>query len=158
MKPRGLAPEMADDPNATDDRWPPIGFLLRKFYQKNQALWQTMCPDPQMTSVQSAALTTIRRLGPCSLTELGRAAAMDPATTRGVVERLRQRGMIALFDDPADKRKVIVRLEPPGHRFLAIMEPVMPRISDATLAPLNVAERLALEFLLLKVTEADDGG
>jgi hypothetical protein len=33
----------------------------------------------------------------------------------------------------------------------------MPRISDATLAPLNVAERLALEFLLLKVTEANDG-
>jgi len=65
--------------------------------------------------------------------------------------------MIALFDDPADKRKVIVRLEPPGHRYLAIIEPVMPRISDATLAPLNVAERLALEFLLLKVTEANDG-
>jgi DNA-binding MarR family transcriptional regulator len=148
---------MADDQDMMDNSWPPIGFLIRKFHQKNQALWQAMCPDPQMTSVQSAALTTIRRLGPCSLTELGRAAAMDPATTRGVVERLRQREMIALFDDPADKRKVIVRLEPRGHRYLTLIEPVLPRISEATLAPLNVAERLALEFLLLKVTEADEG-
>jgi MarR family transcriptional regulator, lower aerobic nicotinate degradation pathway regulator len=133
----------------------PIGFLIRKVYQKNQAIWQSMCPDQQMTSMQSATLTVLDHLGPCSLTELGRAAAMDPATTRGVVERLHQRGMIALMDDPADKRKVIVRLEPPALRFLEIISPIMPRITDATLKPLNIAERLALEFLLLKLTEAD---
>jgi DNA-binding MarR family transcriptional regulator len=150
---------MADD---GDDRprkaAPPIGFLIRKFYQKNQAIWQTLCPDPQMTSVQSATLSALRELGPCSLTDLGRAAATDPATTRGVVERLRQRGMITLLDDPADKRKVIVRLAPPGLRFLATIDPVMPRIADATVAPLNVAERLALEYLLLKVTDAEQAG
>jgi DNA-binding MarR family transcriptional regulator len=149
---------MADELDVPDEPAPLIGFLIRKFYQKNQALWQVLCPDPQMTSVQSATLSAVQRLGPCSLTELGRAAAMDPATTRGVVERLRQRGMIALLDDPGDKRKVIVRLEPPGVRFLADIEPVMPRITDATLTPLNIAERLALEFLLLKVTEVDEGG
>jgi DNA-binding MarR family transcriptional regulator len=147
---------MADETDTPDEAWPPIGFLLRKFYQKNQALWQAMCPDPQMTSVQSATLSTVRHLGPCSLTELGRAAAMDPATTRGVVERLRQRGMIALLDDPGDKRKVIVRLEPPGLRYLATIDPIMPRITDATVKPLNIAERLALEFLLLKVTETEE--
>jgi MarR family transcriptional regulator, lower aerobic nicotinate degradation pathway regulator len=147
---------MADETETAGDEWPPIGFLIRKFYQKNQALWQAMCPDAQMTSVQSAALSSIQRLGPCSLTELGREAAMDPATTRGVVERLRQRGMISLLDDPADKRKVIVRLEPAAQRYLQTIAPVMPRITDGTLRPLNIAERLALGFLLLKVTEADD--
>lgn len=141
---------MAHEPDALAQQ---IGFLIRKFYQKNQAIWQAMCPDPQMTSVQSATLTALQRLGPCSLTDLGRAAAMDPATTRGVVERLRQRDMIALFDDPADKRKVIVRIEPPGLNYLAVIEPVTPLIADATVTPLNVAERLALEFLLLKVTD-----
>ncbi len=131
-----------------------IGYLIRKVYQKNQAIWQAMCPDPQITSIQTATLTVLDHLGPCSLTELGRAAAMDPATTRGVVERLHQRGMISLMDDSADKRKVIVRLEQPGFRFLAAIAPIMPRITDATLRPLNIAERLALEFLLLKLTEA----
>ena len=109
-----------------------------------------------MTSVQSTTLHALRRSGECSLTELGRAAAMDPATTRGVVERLRQRGMIALLDDPSDRRKVIVRLEPAGKKFLAAIDPVLPRITEATLTPLNVAERLALEFLLRKVTDVEE--
>ena len=146
---------MADEEDRPRKPPPPIGFLIRKFYQKNQAIWQTLCPDPQMTSVQSATLHALRLLGPCSLTELGRAAATDPATTRGVVERLRQRGMITLLDDPADKRKVIVRLAAAGLRFLTSVDPLIPRIADATVAPLNVAERLALEYLLLKVTDTD---
>jgi DNA-binding MarR family transcriptional regulator len=133
-----------------------IGFLIRKFYQKNQAIWQQLCVDDQMTSVQSAALSVVYRDGPCSLTDLGRAAAMDPATTRGVVERLRVRGMISLIDDPADRRKVIVQLEPAARDYLAAMAPNMPRIAEATLSPLNPAERLALDFLLRKVTEVSD--
>jgi DNA-binding MarR family transcriptional regulator len=145
-KPRRAAPTSIEPT-------PQIGFLIRKFYQKNQAIWQALCPDEQMTSVQSATLSALQRSGPCSLTELGRAAAMDPATTRGVVERLRQRGMIALLGDAADRRKVIVRLEAPGAAYLAAIDGVMPRIAEATLTPLNVAERLALEYLLLKVTE-----
>jgi DNA-binding MarR family transcriptional regulator len=133
-----------------------IGFLIRKFYQKNQAIWQQICVDDQMTSVQSAALSVVFRDGSCSLTDLGRAAAMDPATTRGVVERLRVRGMISLIDDPADRRKVIVQLEQPARDYLAAMAPNMPRIAEATLNPLNPAERVALDFLLRKVTEPSD--
>jgi len=132
-----------------------IGFLIRKFYQKNQAIWQALCVDDQMTSVQSAALSVVQRDGPCSLTALGRAAAMDPATTRGVVERLRVRGMISLIGDATDKRKVIVQLEQPARDYLAAMATAMPRIAEATLEPLNPAECVALEYLLLKVTAAD---
>ena len=154
MKPPASALEMAEE---AAESAPQIGFLIRKFYQKNQALWQAMCPDPQMTSVQSATLSAVQRLGACSLTELGRAAAMDPATPRGVAERLRQRGMIALLDDPVDRRKVIVRLEPPGLHYLETIGPAMARIAATTVMPLNVAERLALEFLLLKVTDTDQG-
>jgi DNA-binding MarR family transcriptional regulator len=132
-----------------------IGFLIRKFYQKNQAIWQALCVDDQMTSVQSATLSVVHRDGPCSLTALGRAAAMDPATTRGVVERLRVRGMISLIGDAADRRKVIVQLEQPARDYLAAMASAMPRIAEATLNPLNPAERVALEYLLLKVTASD---
>jgi DNA-binding MarR family transcriptional regulator len=131
-----------------------IGFLIRKFYQKNQAIWQALCVDDQMTSVQSAALSVVQRDGPCSLTALGRAAAMDPATTRGVVERLRVRGMISLLGDATDRRKVIVQLEQPARDYLAAMADAMPRIAEATLKPLNPAECVALEYLLLKVTAA----
>ena len=132
-----------------------IGFLIRKFYQKNQAIWQQLSKDPQMTSVQYAVLTVLQRNGPSSLTEIGQEAAMDPATTRGVVDRLRARGMISLNIDSKDRRKVIVGILPPGSDFLHKMDPAMPQVADATLQPLNPAERLALEFLLLKVTNSD---
>ena len=148
-KPRPASPDEAESARQ-------IGFLIRKFYQKNQAIWQDLCIDDQMTSVQSAVLSVVFRDGPCSLTDLGRAAAMDPATTRGVVERLRVRGMISLIDDPADRRKVIVQLEQPARDYLAAMSPNMPRIAEATLHPLNPAERIALDFLLRKVTAAGD--
>ena len=132
-----------------------IGFLIRKFYQKNQAIWHTLCPDQVMTSVQSAALSVLLRDGPCTLTTLGRAAAMDPATTRGVVDRLQRRGMISVIGDPADRRKVIVQLLPAAHTYLAAMAEVMPKIAEATLTPLNPAERVALEYLLRKVTDGE---
>ena len=131
------------------------GFLIRKFYQKNQAIWQQLCKDAQMTSVQYAVLTVLQHSGPSSLTEIGRQAAMDPATTRGVVERLRLRGMISLDSDSKDRRKVIVKILSPGSSFLRTMDPVMPQVTDATLQPLNAAERLALQFLLLKVTRTE---
>ena len=129
-----------------------IGFLTRKFFQKNQAIWQALCPDKAMTSVQSSALSALQRAGPSTLTALGRVAAMDPATTRGVVDRLQRRGMISLVSDPADRRKVIVQLEAPARDYLDQVARVMPRIAEATLTPLNPAERIALEYLLDKLT------
>ena len=142
--------------DAEERRQRQIGFLIRKIYQKNQVLWQSLCVDGQTTSVQAATLRVLLNLGPSSLTVLGRAAAMDPATTRGVVARLRRRGMISLASDARDRRKVIVAIEQPGLHFLRRMDRVMERIAAATLDPLTAAERRTLQALLLKVTAAED--
>jgi DNA-binding MarR family transcriptional regulator len=135
-----------------------IGFLIRKLYQKNQTIWNEQCLDDQITSPQSAVLFTLSRQGPCSLTELGRATAMDPATTRGVVDRLNKRQMISLQDDETDRRKVILHLDHAGRDFVERMRPIIPQIADATLSPLNVAEQIALHYLLLKLTQEEPGG
>jgi len=134
-----------------------IGFLIRKLYQKNQIIWNELCLDDQITSPQAAVLFTLSRQGPCSLTELGRATAMDPATTRGVVDRLNKRQMISLQDDETDRRKVILHLDLAGRHFVEKMRPVIPQIADVTLSPLNVAEQVALHYLLVKLTQDDPG-
>jgi DNA-binding MarR family transcriptional regulator len=133
-----------------------VGFLVRKLYQKNQTLWQTTCPDPQLTSVQFAVLNAIFRMGPSSLAEIGRAAAMDSATTRGVVDRLHARDLVALESSSQDRRKVIVTLTPAGGAVVQTMQTTVQSIADATLRPLNPAERIALQFLLLKATEGTE--
>jgi DNA-binding MarR family transcriptional regulator len=138
------------------DRTRQIGFLTRKMYQKNQALWADQIGD-DISSAQASILVILLEEGPLSLTEAGRAAAMDPATTRGVVDRLKQRGLVSVTSDRKDRRKVIVKLKPKGRTTIETIQPLLPVVADATYAPLNIAERLALEFLLLKATSGEAG-
>jgi DNA-binding MarR family transcriptional regulator len=133
-----------------------VGFSLRKIHQKNQAIWQELCPDPSLTPVQAGALSVLYYQGPCSLSELGAAAAIDLSTVRGVVDRLRKRRLVSTKTDKRDGRKVIVRLEPAGEELIVQMMPIMRRIADETLKPLNPAERLAFEFLVQKLIGDDE--
>jgi DNA-binding MarR family transcriptional regulator len=128
-----------------------VGFLLRKAYQRNMAIFQKRAPVPQITSTQTAALTALLDESPSSLTALGRKTAMDPATTRGVVERLSDRGLIKFVPDTQDRRKVMVHLEPEGREVAQQMLPAMIDIAAETMETLNEAEQIALVFLLEKI-------
>lgn len=130
-----------------------VGHLLRKAYQRHTAIFQDICFDRQLTSVQLAALCTIDIHGASSLREVGRAAALDPATARGVVDRLRDRGLVALSADPNDKRKVVVDLEEEGRRLVQAMVPYSAEISKRTTQSLNPAEKVALVYLLQKIAK-----
>src|SRR5262245_41906407 len=99
-------------PAAKYEREKSVGVLVRRAYQRNMMLFQRWCIDPSLTSVQLAALHVLADNGPSSLTAIGRHAAMDPATTSGVIDRLKERGLVRLSPDPNDRRKVIVNLAP----------------------------------------------
>jgi DNA-binding MarR family transcriptional regulator len=133
-----------------------VGHLLRRAYQRHTAIFQRLCPDPQLTSVQLAVLCALSERQASSLSEIGRAAAIDLATTRGVVERLEQRKLIALLADKTDKRKVIVVLEEAGRRLLQEILPHAHQITRQTTSSLNPAELVALDFLLRKLVEVND--
>ena len=133
-----------------------IGFLLRKAYQRNMVIFQEHSPHPDLTAVQAATLIALGDHNPCSLAELGRMAAMDPATTRGVVERLRKRELISTQPSLEDKREVIIHLENEGRRLAKALGPAGAKITADTMAGFSSAEQVALEFLLKKICEADD--
>jgi DNA-binding MarR family transcriptional regulator len=134
-----------------------VGFLLRKASQRNLGIFQRRAAFPNLTSVQAAALIVLVDYSPCSLTILGRRAAMDPATTRGVVERLNERNLVSLISDANDKRKVIVRLERKGRQVANDLVPILFSIADETMVRLNDAERAMLLHLLDKMTAGDNG-
>ena len=77
---------------------------------------------------------------------------MDPATTRGIVGRLKERKLVSLADDPVDRRRMVVDLNDRGRVLLASVIPHAHAITEATLEPLNAVERVALLHLLSKVT------
>ncbi|MGR9424075.1 MarR family winged helix-turn-helix transcriptional regulator [Rhizobium leguminosarum] len=131
-----------------------VGHLLRKAYQRHLSIFQTNASDPDLTSVQFVTLCALHDLGPSSQVELVKATSVDQATIRGIVERLKARGLIDLSKDEADGRKVVISLLPKGEALLQDMYPQAHLISEKTVARLNPAERIALLYLLRKI--ADD--
>lgn len=131
-----------------------VGFLLRKAYQSHSLLFERLCPYKQTTTAQFAVLCAARDGGARSLSDIGRAVVMDPATTRGIVARLSERGFLQLKSDSIDRRRTIVTLTKKGRVLLNNVIPHAIEITEATFAPLNAAERTALVFLLLKLPNA----
>ncbi|MCO7516592.1 MarR family winged helix-turn-helix transcriptional regulator [Pseudomonas guariconensis] len=133
-----------------------IGHLLRKAYQRHTAIFQQQACDPQLTSIQFVTLCALRDNGPSSQAELIKATAVDQATIRGIVERLKSRGLIQLSPDPGDRRKVIVELTEAGNTLLDAMIPCARRISELSMGSLNAAEQVAILFLLRKMIDSDE--
>ncbi|RJK61890.1 MarR family transcriptional regulator [Serratia marcescens] len=130
-----------------------VGHLLRKVYQRHLAIFQQNVGDSQLTAVQFITLCAVRDMGPSSLTELVQVTAVDQATIRGIVERLKARDLITVTPDPVDRRKVVVGLTDAGAVLLTETVPQAAKITELTFGTLNPAERIALIFLLNKMLE-----
>jgi len=127
-----------------------VGFLLRRVSQRHLAIFAGLIPD--LTPTQFAALAKLCELGPTSQNALGRHTAMDAATVKGVVDRLRKKGLVASTADPVDQRRIVVAPTPAGKALFHALVPTAHDITQATLAPLNSEERAQFLALLKKLT------
>jgi len=127
-----------------------VGFLLRRATQRHLAIFAGMIPE--LTPTQFAALAKLCELGPASQNALGRDTAMDAATIKGVVDRLRRKGLVATRADPGDARRIIVEPTAPGRRTFDGARDRANAITRQTLAPLTPDERDVFTALLQKLT------
>jgi len=127
-----------------------VGFLMRRANQRHLALFARHIPG--LTPTQFAALAKLCELGEASQNALGRATAMDAATIKGVVDRLRARGYLASRPDPEDSRRIHLRPSAKGLAEFARLAPEAQMITTETLAPLSVAEQRSLLKLLEKLS------
>ena len=132
-----------------------VGHLLRRAYQRHTALFQQLIPDTQLTAAQFVVLCAVRDAGACSLSQIVKHTAIDQATVRGVIDRLKTRKLLAVRHNESDRRKVLVSLTPAGERLVQSMVPFAFDISEKTFQGFNPAERMALVYLLKKMCEAD---
>jgi DNA-binding MarR family transcriptional regulator len=128
-----------------------VGHLLRRAYQRHVAVFQQEIPDSRLTGAQFCVMCALRDHGAISMSEIGRVTAIDQATVRGIVERLKARELVTTSADDVDRRKVIVALERDGRALLGEVIPAAHRISELTVAGLNTAEQVALLYLLRKL-------
>lgn len=127
-----------------------VGFVLRRVTQRHLAIFSNLMPD--FTPTQFAALAKLCELGPVSQNELGRQTAMDAATIKGVIDRLRKRGFVTTRPDPGDQRRI--QVVPTGDGRTAYLERVTAaqEITARTLEPLSPRERGAFLDLLGRMT------
>jgi DNA-binding MarR family transcriptional regulator len=130
-----------------------VGHLLRRAYQRHLAIFQDLADDLNLTSTQFVTLCALSDHGPCSQRELVEATAIDQATIRGIIDRLQARGLLQVLRDESDGRKVVMSMTSEGKHLLAAMLPRGPLISEQTMEPLNPAERVALLYLLRKLSD-----
>ena len=129
-----------------------VGHLLRRAHQRASAIFAAHFGAHQLTPTQYAALVKIHDEGEVSQNYLGRLTAMDPATMKGVIDRLDKRGLIASKPDPTDRRRTLWRLTGAAEDLLAPAIEAGRAVTEATLAPLSPKERAAFLALLARLT------
>lgn len=127
------------------------GFLLRQAQQRHTAIFAERMVEG-LTPTQFAALAKLQELGAVTQNRLGRLTAMDAATIKGVIDRLRERGFAETRRDPSDGRRLLVDLTPKGRDAAADAIAAGHRITDETLEPLTPTERKRFLELLEKLT------
>ena len=130
-----------------------VGHLLRRAHQRHAALFQDRGAVGGLTSTQFATLLKLSELGQATQNALGRAVALDPATTQGVVARLRDRGLLRTARDPLDRRTVVLSLAPEGEAILAEAVQQGRRANEQLLKPLTEAQRTSLIALLRRLLD-----
>ncbi|WP_274626676.1 MarR family winged helix-turn-helix transcriptional regulator [Arvimicrobium flavum] len=126
-----------------------IGFLLRKAQQRHVAIFAAHIPE--VTPPQFAALAKLGEVDETSQNQLGALVAMDAATIKGVIDRMRARGLVTVSKDEADKRRLMVSLTPEGRTALAGFLANAKKVTGETLSPLNAREAQQLARLLARI-------
>jgi len=126
-----------------------VGFVLRKAHQRHVSIFAAHIGG--LTPPQFAALARLADVGETSQNQLGTLIAMDAATVKGVIDRLKTRGLVGLSKHEGDKRRLMVSLTAEGRDTIQRLIPLAEGITAETLAPLSAKEAATLMKLLARI-------
>lgn len=126
-----------------------VGFILRCVNQRHLSIFSRLIPD--LTPTQFSALAKLCETGQASQNELGRMIAIDAATIKGVVDRLKLRGLISSESQPSDLRRLILKPTAEGRQLFEQIGAAALKVSEETLRPLSDKERNLFIRLLMKL-------
>jgi DNA-binding MarR family transcriptional regulator len=127
-----------------------VGFILRSVSQRHLSIFSRMIPE--LTPTQFSALSKLCCLGQASQNELGRLTAMDAATIKGVVDRLKLRELISSEPLSSDLRRLILKPTPAGRQLYEDVVMSAHAVTKETLEPLSNKEQNIFLDLLKKLT------
>jgi DNA-binding MarR family transcriptional regulator len=126
-----------------------VGFIMRCVNQRHLSIFSRLIPE--LTPTQFSALAKLCATGQASQNELGRMIAIDAATIKGVVDRLKHRGLISSESQPSDLRRLILKPTEEGRQLFHQISAAARQVSEDTLKPLSEKEKHVFMNLLDKL-------
>lgn len=120
-----------------------------------------LCRERYGLSAQAwRVVAHLGELQPITAKDVGQRAAMDGVTLSRALSQLEGLGYVVRAIDPADRRRIILRLSAAGQRVYDAVAPVTAAAERELLAGLSAEERAALRELTRRVwlRSASSGG
>lgn len=127
-----------------------VGYNLRRANQRHVAIFAKHVQG--LTTTQFAVLARLHESGALSQNKLGRLTAMDSATIKGVVGRLRDKGLVQSSTDQSDQRLRLIALTEQGRAAFDTALGQALKARSETLETLSEDEIETFERLLAKLT------
>ena len=128
-----------------------VGFMIRLAGQRHSGIFQVHTPLG-LTPAQFSVLIKVLELRECSQNDLGRKTAMDVATIKGVVDRLRVRDLAYVKPEPSEKPRALVVPTEGTEAIEQDLKDADHQITKETLEPLSVSESEMFLTLLAKIS------
>lgn len=134
------------------------GHLIRRLQQVAVSLFfeEVEPAGFDLTPVQFAALRAILHHPGIDQASLAGVIAYDRATIGGVLDRLEAKGLVRRAVSKTDRRVRQLTLQPAGLKLLGIIDPLIARVQDRILDPLEPEEREIFLKILLKLADANN--
>ena len=137
-----------------------LGLLFR---QARDAMWARMERELAAAGheLNFSQFITLKRLsaGPAGVTDLARAADLNPGAMTRLLDKLEARGLLLRVADPGDRRALHIHLTDAGMAMWRDIEQCGQRVRDRALRGMDDATRAQLTRLIEQVRDnllADD--
>ena len=91
----------------------------------------------------------------CEIADIVKATALDEPSVRGIVERLKWRGLLNAEHEPGDARHMKMSLTDEGRQLAEKTVPFAEQISELTFGDLKPEERAELIKLVRRISGMD---
>lgn len=131
-----------------------LGLLFR---QVRDAMWARMAEalDALGHDLTFSQYITLKKLagGNASVTDLARAAEVNPGAMTRLLDKLEARGLIVRVADPSDRRALDIRLTEAGTIIWQDINQCGMRVRELAMQGMDEAEREQLTALLVRVRD-----
>ena len=112
------------------------------FQREISALHAPELIDLNLTLAQVKAIYVVATAGPLRMSDLATRMGVAPSTLSGLADRLVQLGLLERFDDPANRRQVLVRATPTATEQIQAMSELNQESMRLLLMRLHTIEEI----------------